>query len=83
MRPAGRRLPTTVLRYAEERILSCSTIPKSISLRPINVQTKSKNKPMTDDEIDPQYTGWGTKQFAVKLNSCDNCVLMVNGVILL
>jgi len=34
---------------------------------------------MTDDASDPQYTGWRTKQFAVKLNSCDNCVKMVNG----
>lgn len=79
VRSGAKPLQQIVQRYAEERILSCSAIPKSINLGPINVQTKSKNKPMTDDASDPQYTGWRSKQFAMKLNSCDNCVKMING----
>jgi len=40
---------------------------------------KFKNRTLTLDAANkPQFTGWKTKQFILKLNNCDNCVKMKN-----
>lgn len=48
-------------------------------LGPFNSRCKLKNRPLTLDAANkPQFTGWKTNQFILKLNNCDNCVKMKN-----
>lgn len=77
-------LQQLVRRYTEDQILFKDENQKSKnSLGPINYRCKLKNRPMTNDVFEPQFTGWRMKRFVIKLNSSDNCVKMKNNDVVL
>lgn len=49
----------------------------------INYQCKIKNRPLTENSCDPQFTGWKMTNFVLKLNKADNYVKMQNNDIVL
>jgi len=78
-------LQQLVRRYTEDQILFKDENQNSNknSLGPINYRCKLKNRPMTNDVFEPQFTGWRMKRFVIKLNSSDNCVKMKNNDVVL
>lgn len=46
---------------------------------PINAYCRLKERPLTLNSSTPQYTGWKTDKFSIKINNADNCVEMKNG----
>lgn len=47
------------------------------------MQHKLNNRPMTQNICEPQFTGWKTEKFVIKLNKANNCVKMKSGDLVL
>ncbi|CAI6342721.1 unnamed protein product [Macrosiphum euphorbiae] len=47
------------------------------------MQHKLKNRPLIQDVCEPQFTGWKTEKFVLKLNKANNCVKMKSGDLVL
>jgi len=70
--------------FAENRINHIHFKNKSSqSNGPINAYCKLKERPFTANSCLPQYTGWKTKRFTIKINNSDNCVIIKNGSLVL
>jgi len=77
-------LQQLVRRYAEEKkICQLNKNENKICLGPVNMQHKLKNRPMIQDVCEPQFTGWKTEKFVLKLNKANNCVKMKSGDLVL
>lgn len=72
-------LQQLVRRYAEEKQLQINKKPAIVeSSGPFNAYCKLKVRPMTNDSCEPQYSGWKTDTYILKLNEGDNCVEINN-----
>lgn len=76
-------LQQLVRRYAEEKICQLNREDKKINIGPLKMQNKLQNLPITENGCEPQFTGWMTEKFVLKLNKADSCVKMKNGDIVL
>jgi len=76
-------LQQLVRRYAEGKKYQLNINENKICLGPIKMQHKLKNRPMTQDVCEPQFAGWKTEKFILKLNEANNCVKMKNSDIVL
>jgi len=71
-------------RFAENRINHIHFKNKSSqSNGPINAYCKLKERSFTTNSCLPQYTGWKTNKFTIKINNSDNCVKIKNGSLVL
>lgn len=71
-------------RFAENRINHIHFKNKSSqSYGPINAYCKLKERPLTTNSCLPQYTGWKTNKFTIKINNSDNYVKIKNGSLVL
>lgn len=61
-------------RYAEYRVFNNAQEFSKRLCGPINAVCKEKQRPMLQNACNPQYTGWRTYKFSLKLNFADNCV---------
>lgn len=79
IKTGAKPLQQLIRRYVEEKQLQLNKKPEFLeSTGPFNAHCKLKIRPMTNDSCDPQYSGWKTDLFILKLNESDNCVQMKN-----
>lgn len=77
-------LQQLVRRYTEEKkICQLNKNENTVCPGPVKMQHKLNSRPMTQDVCEPQFTGWKTEKFVIKLNKANNCVKMKSGDIVL
>lgn len=89
MQPLKKKIKTGVkplqqlaLRYAEIRAYNHYTHENLSYINkngPINIRNKLENRPMLQEACEPQFSGWRTRKFSIKLNKANNHVKMING----
>lgn len=79
VRSGMKPLHQLVNRFAEHRInhMSSQRNQNIHSSGPINAHCTFKVRPLTSNACTPQYTGWKTDKFSIKIN--DSCIEMKNG----
>lgn len=72
-----------VRRYAEDKKCQSNLEEIKIYIGPIKMQKEFDYRPITQDGCYPQFSGWKTENFVLKLNKANNCVKMKTGDLLL
>jgi len=73
-----------IRRYEEHRTYALNMIiDQKVKLAPINTICQNRNRPLIFDIGSPQFSGWRTENFVIKINKSDCCVKTNNGSILL
>lgn len=70
-------------RYAEDKKCQSNLEELKKYIGPIKMQKELENRPITQDGCKPQFSGWKTENFVLKLNKANNCVKMKTGDLLL
>lgn len=83
VRSGVKPLQQIIRRYEEHRAYSVSfSNSKTEAYGPIRVKYDKKNRPLVSNVGDPQYSGWRTPKFTVKLNQANCCVKLQNNLIM-
>lgn len=84
VRSGHKVLEQLIHRYSERRALKFTRFKQFSDIEgPLKTFCKDNNRLLVPGTGNPQYSGWKTTNFKIKLNTADSCIQLKNGQIVL